>query len=222
MGLKNPKPAFSLLSLLLFVSLCCAVMALYISSAQQKDAERKYRTLLNWSDRIEISDPTLFHYQPLPQPAPLVFQYQVAVPRDTELELRVIGGRKSPDGTIPTLCTMELCGPRDGFAVPEQYTITVYFQNTSSGHRIGFKSEVDGLQTFVHTERLDWLDSLLETYTAAHPPPGYKLPVQTSEPTKTVTLHHQTENSETISGLVPTKENPGILSISVGPKSSSN
>ncbi|TWT64914.1 hypothetical protein [Crateriforma conspicua] len=217
---KPPKSSFSILSLLLFVALCATCTALYLSNQKNVAVQQQLKVLLQTTDHMEVSDPSLFHYRRLPQPAPLVFQYQIAVPRNTTLELKVTAGNNANSNKTATIFNTDLIGPRDDNLTPEQYKITVYIQNTDKGYRVGCESSAGGgASSWTSTGRLDWLDDLEGTNNLQNPPPSFKSPVQTSDPSKPIGLYYLSENSATISGLVQTKENPNTLLISVGPKS---
>ena len=213
---KRPNSSFSLLNLLLIVALFAVGIALHLSNQKVQTANQQYDELLQTTDHMIINDATLFNYRRLPQPAPLVFQYQIAVPRDTTMELKVMGGSQT-DGA--PLCRMDLQGPKDGFSTPEQYKITVYVQNTANGYRVGCESSAGGATSaFAANGPLEWLDDLSETNSLMNPPPSFRSPVQSSDPTETIGLHYQSENSATMAGLVQNKKNPNYLLISVGPK----
>ena len=216
---KPFKSSFSILSLLLFVTLCATCTALYLSNRKNVVVQRQFDELLQTTDHMEITDAALFNYRRLPQPAPLVFQYQVAVPKNTTLELKITAGKRANENEPPLSCKMDLNGPRDGYSTPEQYKVTVYIQNTANGYRIGFESSAGGATSaWAATDRLSWLDDMAETNRLQNPPPNFKSPVQTADPSTTIALHYQTENSATMSGVVQNKENPNRILISVGPK----
>ena len=211
---KNSNLSFSLLSLLLLIALFAASIALYLANQKIQVANKQYDDLLKTTDHMDIADASLLNYRRLPQPAPMVFQYQIAVPRDTTMELKVIAG---PQSDMAPRCRMDLQGPKDGSSIPEQYKVTVYIQNTTAGCHVGCESSADGGPCSLSTiGRLEWLDDLAKS-NILHLTPTFKSPVQTSDPTKTITLHYQSESSATSLGLVQNKEDPNILLIAVGP-----
>ena len=112
---KNSNLSFSLLSLLLLIALFAASIALYLANQKIQVANKQYDDLLKTTDHMDIADASLLNYRRLPQPAPMVFQYQIAVPRDTTMELKVIAG---PQSDMAPRCRMDLQGPKMGLQSP--------------------------------------------------------------------------------------------------------
>lgn len=208
--------SFSILSLLLLVALFATGIALYQCRQELTETHNQYLALLETTAHIDIQDSRLFHYRRLPQTAPLVFQYQIAVPSEVVMQLNVVGGKKTNQST---LFQMDLPGPNvEHFLAPSQYLITVYIQNTPKGYRVGCESAGGRAWEHVKTGRLAWIDSMSATTELPDLPDNYKFSVQTSDPKETVELHFQSESSTTLSGKVKNVDNPNVLIISVGPK----
>ena len=172
--------SFSILSLLLTVSLSAVGTALYLSKCETRTLSLSYDRLLETSEQILDLDPTCFNFLELPSPAPLVYQFQIAVPHDKTLELRVSYGDKKRGLQSPTIFKSDVLGPRKGSSTPPQYKITVSIQTTDMGLKIGYNSAAgDSKSMRMNGAKIAWLDEFVATHLPDQPPIGLKSPIQT-------------------------------------------
>ena len=110
-----------------------------------------HEALKQSADYFDVADPSKLYIKQLEQPVSGVLKYQVAIPRDTKIEIRL---STSSGGTSATLC-----GPSIGYRTPAQYRVSVYFQEFGDElHLCIDPSEGRGFPTYGMANRLDFLN----------------------------------------------------------------
>lgn len=193
---KNKRQlGFSLLSLLLMVSLVGALLAYVRSSRELKSVKGEFRQMLEQSNIMEIDDPTRVYCRQLPQPAPLVYPFKVAIPPGEKLMLQVITGKKS-DPQPRTLKVVELEGQSATNGLPEQYDFSVYLEFPLKGYSIGVLSPRRADMSVAEKPRHDlrWLDKQQsDSSKLARPLSTSKFPVESIEVSETLILYEESE-----------------------------
>ena len=187
-----------------------------------RDVERlklQVDTLQKTTEHFPIDNPTQFHFKRLPQPAPMVFQYQIAIPKDTIMELTMYTGNVS--GGKPTIIQrLDISGPKAGFSIPEQSKLTVYLRRKSNGVEFGVNSMGSGTVVGPVPCDLNWYADIAGDSYSNNPPPGFVSPTQSSDVGDTVGLYYWSEDTDTPFRQIVETENPRYFAISIGPSKS--
>lgn len=199
---------FSLLSLLLMVSLVGAILAYVGSSRELESVKGEFRQMLDLSDIIEIDDPTRVYCRQLPQPAPLVYPFKVAIPAGEKLMLQVITGKKS-DPKPKTLALVQLDGQSATNGLSEQYDFSVYLEFPAKGYNIGvlLPRGTNLSKATKPRHDLQWLKKQSTISNLARPFTKSRFPVESIDVSETLILY---EASEAVA------EDPRYFKIQIG------
>lgn len=223
------KRSYSLLTLLLIVTICGLAVAVFVSNQRFSKIQKQFSELSTQTGIIQIDDDTQVYVRRLHQPAPLVFTYQLVVPAGKRFMLNIGEGFASQNKPLEILNSSEISGPRPGFNHPVQRTISIYLQNTRNGWYAGYENAGgSGRRSFgisadgARNDRLDWIEKIVElNMEFSNPPPGFQHKVQAFDPQKSISLCLISENTQTPNRLTgqpaPKVENPRTFAIWLEP-----
>jgi hypothetical protein len=163
---------FSLLSLLLVISLVASCLGWFVARRQvQQHAESldalqaKHSSLRDSTGQIETPDPKKIYIRNLKTAAPRVFRFRVAIPTDMRASLDCrydVGGQPVKLKTPPISTAVSNSQVSQGSHVVSE--LTIYVNRNSDSWSIGNYSSATNLSGFlpIRDENIMWLDNMRE------------------------------------------------------------
>lgn len=185
------KTSFSILTLLVIVTIAALSVALYSANSTALTTQRQLDELTDKTGLIPIDDPSMVYVRPLHRPAPMVFTYQLAIPATKQFKLLVGEG---VGDSIDILCSNEISGPASGFSHPPQRTISIYVRETAVGWYVGYVNAGGSGSRLVANKHFNWMEHIDKVSISWNPPPSVQRRVESYTADETIRLLSVDEN----------------------------
>ena len=207
---------------MLLVTLFCSVLALALTFIELSTTKKDLALLKERSDLIDISDPNLVYVRELPQPGPLVFQYKVAIPAESEMILRITTGNCSGEEEFE-LVDASLRSKISESGTIEQYNVSVCLQISKRAYKVAVtqpkRSSSRSKTTLDESKnRLAWLRPRLEKRGPRMPSKTKHFPVKQLDPSESLTLVFESQDSENLRADEETPDTPQYFKVELCPK----